>query len=502
MDSNIPATEQPRLYERLLSATPDLIWMFSADWDELLYMNDGYEELWGRPREAVREDTYDFVEGVHPDDRDRVIEKMAQLSEGDPAEIECRVNESEDYQRWVWVEGRPLVDDGEVTAVAGFSRDITERKLHERRLTALNDAVEGLIGASSVEEVAETAVAIAEDVIDRPLTAVWWADDERDGLVPLAATDAAGELSESSTAEHDAVGPIPPDTAEMAAFRSGEPRMLTDYETATDPARPETPLGSVYLVPLGEYGLLAVGTATVESFDTPTRTLIQILARSVEANFERVEREQELARKNRKLEEFTGVVSHDLRNPLNVALGRVNLHREDADGEELDRAAAALERMESLIEDTLVLARAGDAIDEREPVSIERLVHESWVRTATDRAEVRVADDIRVSADKSRLRLVFENLLRNAVEHTDDDVAITVGELSDGDGFYVSDTGSGIPAEEHEDVFESGYSTSDDGTGLGLSIVREIVTAHGWTVSVHDGPEGGVRFEVAGVETL
>ena len=137
MDTNIPPTEQPRQYERLLSATPDLIWMFSPDWSELLYMNGGYEELWGRPREAVLEDAYDFVEGVHPDDRERVVEKMAQLSDGEPAEIECRVNASEGYERWVWVKGQPMFDeDGELAGVAGFSRDVTERKMHERRLTA------------------------------------------------------------------------------------------------------------------------------------------------------------------------------------------------------------------------------------------------------------------------------------------------------------------------------------------------------------------------------
>jgi signal transduction histidine kinase len=81
-------------------------------------------------------------------------------------------------------------------------------------------------------------------------------------------------------------------------------------------------------------------------------------------------------------------------------------------------------------------------------------------------------------------------------------VTVTVGELADCDGFYVADDGPGIPADERETVFESGYSTAADGTGFGLSIVEEIASAHGWAVRVTDSAEGGARFEVAGVDVV
>jgi len=55
---------------------------------------------------------------------------------------------------------------------------------------------------------------------------------------------------------------------------------------------------------------------------------------------------------------------------------------------------------------------------------------------------------------------------------------------------------------DRERIFEDGYSTSQDGTGLGLSIVDEIVDAHGWTITVAEGSDGGARFEIAGVETV
>jgi signal transduction histidine kinase len=78
-----------------------------------------------------------------------------------------------------------------------------------------------------------------------------------------------------------------------------------------------------------------------------------------------------------------------------------------------------------------------------------------------------------------------------------DGVTITVGRV--GDGLYVDDDGPGIPEDDHDDVFEAGYSTSVDGTGFGLDIVREIAEAHGWTVDVTESADGGARFEITGM---
>jgi signal transduction histidine kinase len=88
--------------------------------------------------------------------------------------------------------------------------------------------------------------------------------------------------------------------------------------------------------------------------------------------------------------------------------------------------------------------------------------------------------------------------MRNAVEHGGDDVTVAVGALND--GFYVEDDGAGISEADREDVFEPGYSTSEDGTGFGLSIGKRVADAHGWNVRVTDGSDGGARFEIIGVE--
>jgi PAS domain S-box-containing protein len=223
-------------------------------------------------------------------------------------------------------------------------------------------------------------------------------------------------------------------------------------------------------------------------------TLIYAIAR----NITRQHRQQrELERQNERLEEFASIVSHDLRSPLTVAQGRLELAREDADSEHLSDIEHAHERMETLISDLLELARQGDTAVEQEPVALQDIVSSCWRIVETAEATVATETTQTVQADRSRLQQLIENLIRNAVEHGGNDVSITVGDLSD--GFYVADDGAGIPPEQRADVFDTGYSTSEDGTGFGLSIVEEVADAHGWTVRATESADGGARFEITGV---
>jgi len=212
--------EQRRMLSQLFESTSDVLWIFSADWEEVFFINDAYEDLWGRPTEALQRDGTDFLDGVHPDDRDQVRNAMGRISDGEPAEVEHRVNPQEGYRRWVWSRGQPIYDeDGEITRVAGVTRDITQRRRYEK----------------------------------------------------------------------------------------------------------------------------------------------------------------ELQRQNERLDEFASIVSHDLRSPLSVAQGRVSLALEECECEEhLDPIADAVERMGSIVDDTLVLARQGRTVDEAEWIDAEELSEECW----------------------------------------------------------------------------------------------------------------------------
>jgi signal transduction histidine kinase len=88
----------------------------------------------------------------------------------------------------------------------------------------------------------------------------------------------------------------------------------------------------------------------------------------------------------------------------------------------------------------------------------------------------------------------------NAVDHGGSTVEL--GELEDGDGFYVADDGPGIPDDKRERVFEMGYSTATEGTGFGLAIVADIAHRHGWTIRAAESDGGGARIEIRGVERV
>jgi PAS domain S-box-containing protein len=222
------------------------------------------------------------------------------------------------------------------------------------------------------------------------------------------------------------------------------------------------------------------------------RATVQLVSRDVT---DRVEREAELRRQNERLEEFASVVSHDLRNPLNVAKGALELlDGSEEDAEPLAKIDRSLTRMGEIIEDVLALAREGQAVDETERLDVETLATDVWAMVETGESSLSVETTATVQADPTRARDLFANLFRNAVEHNDDPVTVTVGDL-DG-GFYVADDGTGIPADEN--VFEMGHSTRESGTGIGLAIVAQIADAHGWTVRLADS-DGGARFEVTGV---
>jgi PAS domain S-box-containing protein len=211
------------------------------------------------------------------------------------------------------------------------------------------------------------------------------------------------------------------------------------------------------------------------------------------------QRRRELLRQNERLEEFTSVVSHDLRTPLGNAQTAAELARTTGTDEAFDRLETELERMDRMIDDLLVLAHEGQTVSETEPVDVATAAAEAWEPfcCAEDTLE-QSGDELTVDADPPRLRRLLENLVRNAVEHASSPVTVTVGPTDD--GFYVADDGPGIDEERSDTVFEPGYTTAADGTGFGLSIVKRIADAHGWEIALSESETGGARFEFVTAE--
>jgi PAS domain S-box-containing protein len=401
-----------------------------------------------------------------------------------------------------------------VTLVDVREERAEQAELHRRTQTleALHEATQDLLKTTDREVAAAAAVEYVEEVLGHPIAGIWLYDEERDALDPHVWTDAADEV----------VGDHPVFAADdrsisWQVFESGKPEYVADIRTDPDRYNPDSPIRSELVLPLGRYGIINVGATEPDAFDDSDLAVARIWAATVTMVLVRIERERQLraredevARERDRLEEFASLVSHDLRSPLNVAAGNLDLVRErlrEDHGElpEIDAVARSLDRMEALVEDMLALAKQGTAIDETEAVSLSALAEECWGNVDTERAQLAVVGDLALRADRSRLQQALENLFANAVAHVGADVRVEVGPLDDaaGDpGFYVADDGPGVPAEVRDQAFDAGVSTDPDGTGFGLKIVAEVADAHGWSVELVDAESGGARFEFRGIETV
>ncbi|KZX46955.1 ATP-binding protein [Haloarcula sp. K1] len=504
----------------------------------------------------------------------------------------------------------------------------------ERAIEELHSTARAFMRATTEDAVAQVTVDTARTILNMPANGVHFADG--DSLYPVAWTEQVEAL----------IGTPPVFEAGEAlawqAFETGEARVHDDITSSPDRYNPETDIRSELILPLGDHGVLLIGSSEVSAFDDTDVTLARTLSVHATAALNRLDRdrqlreerefidqaldtlddlfyvigtdgslrrwneripevtgysddeigdmavadffpddehgaveaaidetrttgrvtleaeiltadgeripyefagtrltdadgavagtvgigrdisqrrayERQLERKNERLDEFTSIVSHDLRNPLTVAEGNLELARTERDSDYLDEVSRAHERMRALIDDLLTFARAGETATDLESVTLANIAEECWQTVEGDRATLVVEADRQIRADTAKLRRLVSNLLRNSVEHgstraqapsdrtaehDEENLTVRVGTVEDTDrhGFYVADDGPGIPSEDREQVFEGGYSTGENGTGFGLKIVQRIAEVHGWTVTATESEAGGARFEVTGLE--
>jgi PAS domain S-box-containing protein len=426
-------------------------------------------------------------------------------------------------------DGSSFVADHVVSQTEGqeyvcLVRDVTERKEHERelreqreqlqrreeKLIRLRDYTQELMYAETPSETASVALRAVDEILGFDLGAVFVQSETQDGVL-----ESVGILNRSRMERMYGGIPVfmrdaPPGThSELVwdVFESGEAVFINDTAESAVLAR-KSPFGSLMVYPIGDHGVVLLAATILEAFTETEEILLDLLATALETACDRLDRERalrrqrdELERKNERLEEFASVVSHDLRSPLHVAGGHLELARTETDATgHLDAAATALDRMEKLIDDLLTLAQEGEKVAEAESVVVADVAGTSWQTVATEKATLETDVSRRIQADRGRLRQLFANLFRNAVEHGGSEVTVRVG-VTDG-GFYVADTGRGIPESNREKIFEAGYSSSENGTGFGLRIVEQVVEAHGWEITVTESEQGGARFEITGIDTM
>lgn len=238
-------------------------------------------------------------------------------------------------------------------------------------------------------------------------------------------------------------------------------------------------------------GILILATHGARD-DRAERSLLADLGRTIGRTIHRIENADAPAQ-----ETFASMVVHELKNPVAIAQGYLELARETGDLEKLQNAEQALEQLDSILTNELALLR-GDDLQELAVGALSDDASAAWESVVTNGAELRVDGSLEFRADHDLAVRLLANLFDNALTHGGDEVTVRVGALDA--GFYVEDDGQGIPPEERDRIFDRRYSNGA-GTGLGLAIVDRIATAHDWDVTVTDSERGGARFEITGVDT-
>jgi len=456
------ADQTRRRLRELTESTTDCLWIFDRDWEELLFIS-GYEEIWGRSAEQIRQDPQDFLDGVHPDDRSLVKDAMARLSAGDTIDIEYRILKGDDETGWVWVKGEPVFDDdGTVVRVVGFTRDVTDRKQRQRNLELRNQAMN------------EAPVGIVITDPDQEDNPVIYANDHFVALTGYTREEILGrncrflqgpETSEDSVAMmRDAIDEDEPVTVELRNYR-------------TD--------GAVF------WNRVSIAPVSDESGAVTNYIGFQ------ENITGRRQRQQQLQIVDR-------ILRHNLRNDLNVIRCRAEQLTSWSDPGVTSAASDILDQVDELMQ-----------MAEKERLIAQLLTEPVQHRTADlgsllERVISSVQDrhpDATLTLDYPRdssqipeqIEHAVEELLVNAVEHSEStrpQVAVTVSVAESSVSITVTDDGQPIPEMERDVLLGREESPLYHGSGLGLWLVHVVTSRVNGSVAYEANEPRGNSVEL------
>lgn len=482
-------------YESIVEAAHDGIIVIDAQ-NRIAFVNEAMERAAGIDRSTVVGEHIEMlIDQIDiPADRlGRIGHALDTLRSGDSTlrQIELPYKGVNGKQRHAEVRFVPLQDG--TASVAGIVRDITDRHQYQRVVTSLHDVTRELFTARDRVEICSIVVHAASQLLEMPISGVWLLDDELGKLDPVA----------GSAGAYDELGGLPQfhegDGLVWEIFERDEPKMFDDIQTEENHYNVDSSLQSEIVVPLGSKGILITGALEPNAFDETDLDLLSTLGANTEAALERADRDrllrdrkQVLERQSERLDAISAVISRHAKARLGAAFAHL---------ENDSRAAERVAQADSILDDVLEFAHGKASVGPRSEVRIATTVSEA-VNSFPSALEVNVETDATLRADKERFNRFFSALFQ-AVAPTDQETLIDL-QLLDGPhrGFGLVVRQGRLPDEATDEVFEVGYEVSEDSAGLGLPVSREIADAHGWSISIDQSHEGGVRIVVDGVTTL
>ncbi len=469
--------ESEERFRGIVETAPFGYYRVGRDW-RWQYVNPAWERMHGIKLEEVVGRPLEFDQASEEFEEARQNIERALTGETITGEIGHHTRDGEIVYRTFNI--RPVRHHGEVVAIEGFINDITDLKKAEKALRESEEKYR-VLAESLPQVVFEIDAGGRIAYVNRAGLEMfgYTEEDMSKGL------DALGLIDPS---DHDRVtraigklisGASEGDTREYLARRKdGTTFPCMVYSTAVKDERGTT---------VGIRGIL---------------TDIS----------ERKRMEEEIIRANRELELYAEVVSHDLRGPVSVIRSAISglevILRDCEDARAAENVGKVLEIMressetaQSLIEDLLALAKAGQMPEKTSRVEVRGVVEKVLKERAASIEEkgIKVCRDEdlgTVRADPTHIYQIFSNLISNSIAYNHDPEPVIWIEHREESGFHryrVRDNGPGIPEGEAEDIFLPLHRGKDGGSGLGLSIVHRLVTLYGGAIRAYN--QGGACFE-------
>ncbi len=457
--------EEKRVTDQTLDTLDDIFYVIDQD-GTLDRWNDTLLEVSGYDAEEVAE--MDAVEFFPEDERDRVANAISTTLETGSVDIEAELRTKAGRCLPYEFTGSRLIEpDGTIRGLVGVGRDVSRRNQRERRIqrqerrfeAVFNDPniLVGLLSPSgTVLDINQTAMEYVgtelEDITGTKFwNTPWWDTNDQ------VQRDVQGWLDRAANGEY------------------------VEYETIHTNADGDefTVSGTFRPVPdaTGETGMIIVSGRDITDFEESKRGIKQ---------------------RNERMNEFAGILSHDLQTPLSTAEGRLELALSTGELEHAKEALKAVKRVNSMREEVVEVLKSGEIVTSAENINLAEVAETVWqmIDGGVD-GTLTIADRPVVEGDRSAIRRFFENAFNNAVEHGGSGTTVRLGAIPN--GFYIEDDGPGIDPEIRADVFTAGFSTKggSNGTGLGMTSLEQIVSAHGWEIGISDGEHlEGARFEI------
>jgi PAS domain S-box-containing protein len=423
---------------------------------------------------------------------------------------------------------------GEPALMVNIARDISERQQAQHqlaqqleRMQVLYELTRTLTETWDMREIAAKTFQQVKRVI--PTDAFFMAlyDDEKHLVRPMFVVD---RLDGQEHERELAPAPLPlgevPSIAKVVASRQS----VLEHRSSPEPLPGSRPQGSmqklsssVMYVPMFSkdriIGILSAQFYKQNAYSTDRLALLESIASVAAIAIEKVKlyqetiaKSQEIEARNKELDDFTYVVSHDLKEPLISVEGYAKILNDEY-GATLDEAGQqflrsildACSHMKRLIEDLLQLSRVGKLSEMKHEVDLNKLIaevlEELHFSIQERRAQVTVAKNLpKVLSVEPYVKVIFRNLISNALKFCDKAIpVIEIGARSaESPIFYVRDNGIGIPPEYHEKIFlifQRLHKREDyEGTGAGLTITKKIIEVHGGRIWVESTPGMGSTF--------